>query len=180
MAWQSAAIKRGLNVRIARKLAGIVIALCLLAVVVLGGMIAFGTAAAPPPLSSVYDAVKAMDFSGAPPAHSFRARDGADLAYRTYSGTTDRAIVLIHGSTGSSLSVHPLAKALNAKGFTVYAPDVRGHGASGRRGDIDYIGQLDDDIADLGCSHQGAAPRCKSGVDWLFCWRRPRFTPRWR
>src|SRR5271165_5760556 len=106
-----AAITRGLNVRIARKLAGIVIALCLLAVVVLGGMIAFGTAAAPPPLSSVYDAVKAMDFSGAPPGHSFRARDGADLAYRTYSGTTDRAIVLIHGSTGSSLSVHPLAKA---------------------------------------------------------------------
>jgi alpha-beta hydrolase superfamily lysophospholipase len=45
--------------------------------------------------------------------------------------------------------MNPLAKALNAAGATVYAPHIRGHGESGRRGDIDYIGQLDDDLADL-------------------------------
>lgn len=32
---------------------------------------------------------------------------------------------------------------------TVYALDMRGRGSSGRRGDIDYIGQLEDDIADF-------------------------------
>jgi alpha-beta hydrolase superfamily lysophospholipase len=33
--------------------------------------------------------------------------------------------------------------------FVVAAPDMRGHGASGTRGDIAYDGQLDDDISDL-------------------------------
>jgi pimeloyl-ACP methyl ester carboxylesterase len=31
----------------------------------------------------------------------------------------------------------------------VVAPDIRGHGASGTRGDIGYRGQLDDDLQDL-------------------------------
>lgn len=130
-------------------LIGLATALCLLVVGALAGMIAFGTAAAPPPLASVYDAVHAMDFSDAPAVLTFRARDRADLAYRYYAGNGGRVIVLIHGSTGSSLSIHPLAKALSARDYIIYAPDVRGHGASGRRGDIDYLGQLDDDIADL-------------------------------
>jgi alpha-beta hydrolase superfamily lysophospholipase len=30
-----------------------------------------------------------------------------------------------------------------------FAPDIRGHGTSGTRGDIGYIGQLEDDLADL-------------------------------
>jgi alpha-beta hydrolase superfamily lysophospholipase len=38
---------------------------------------------------------------------------------------------------------------VRAAGITTYVPDIRGHGGSGRRGDIDYIGQLDDDLADL-------------------------------
>jgi non-heme chloroperoxidase len=135
--------------RTLRRLVSLAGGLCLLVAVVLAGMIFFGTVPAPPPLASVYDAVKAMDFTDAPPVHLFRARDGADLTFRTYAGSGDNVVVLVHGSTGSSLGVHPLAKALNAGGFTIYAPDIRGHGASRRRGDIDYIGQLDDDIADL-------------------------------
>ena len=43
----------------------------------------------------------------------------------------------------------PLAQALTANGFTVYAPDIRGHGDTGTRGDIDYASQLDDDLADF-------------------------------
>ena len=38
-----------------------------------------------------------------------------------------------------------LAKA----GFVAVAVDTRGHGASGSRGDIGYVGQLEDDLADL-------------------------------
>jgi len=126
-----------------------ILAVCLaLPLLVLAGMITYGTAAAPPPLASVYDAVAAMDLSGAPEEKSFAARDGAKLAYRAYPGSGP-AVVVIHGSTGSSLSVHMLAKALNARGFAVYAPDIRGHGNSGTRGDIGYVGQLEDDLADM-------------------------------
>ena len=42
-----------------------------------------------------------------------------------------------------------IATALAAAGVTVVAIDIRGHGASGTRGDIAYPGQLDDDLADL-------------------------------
>jgi alpha-beta hydrolase superfamily lysophospholipase len=45
---------------------------------------------------------------------------------------------------------HPMASALGQGGATVYVPDLRGHGASGgRRGDVDHVGQLDDDLVDV-------------------------------
>jgi pimeloyl-ACP methyl ester carboxylesterase len=47
------------------------------------------------------------------------------------------------------VAVHALADALAAHGVETYAPDIRGHGASGTRGDIAYLGQLEDDMADL-------------------------------
>ncbi len=118
-------------------------------VTALGGMIVFGTAAAPPPLASVYDDVAAMPRSGLPPVDRYRARDGAELGYRRYAGNPDKAVVLIHGSTGNSANMHLVANALAATGATVYALDIRGHGSSGRRGDIDYRGQLDDDLVDF-------------------------------
>jgi alpha-beta hydrolase superfamily lysophospholipase len=65
------------------------------------------------------------------------------------AGEAERAVIAIHGSSGFSSSMHPIAKALRAEGIAVYAPDIRGHGKTGRRGDIDYAGQLDDDLADL-------------------------------
>jgi pimeloyl-ACP methyl ester carboxylesterase len=71
------------------------------------------------------------------------------LAYRAYPASADRVAVVIHGSSGSSAATHGFAKALQASGVSVYAPDVRGHGASGRKGDIDYVGQLEDDLVDL-------------------------------
>jgi pimeloyl-ACP methyl ester carboxylesterase len=45
--------------------------------------------------------------------------------------------------------MHPLAKALRDAGATVYVPVLRGHGNFGRSGDIDYLGQLEDDLADF-------------------------------
>ena len=128
-------------------------ALPLIAVAALAGMIAFGTEDAPPPLASVYDNTKRMDFSGAPALERYTARDGTALAFRSYAtvanGGHDRVAVLVHGSTGSSLGMNMLAKRLAAAGVAAYALDMRGHGDSGRRGDIDYIGQLDDDVADF-------------------------------
>ena len=63
--------------------------------------------------------------------------------------TGARAIV-VHGSSGSSGgTIHALSRALAARGVETYAVDIRGHGASGTRGDIGYVGQLEDDLADF-------------------------------
>ena len=120
-----------------------------IAILALAGIIAFGTAPPPPPMATVYDTVRRMDMSDLPSPQRYTARDGTALAYRIWPGGGARVAILIHGSTASSRSMNPLAKALAAAGATVYAPDMRGHGESGRRGDIDYLGQLDDDLADF-------------------------------
>lgn len=45
--------------------------------------------------------------------------------------------------------MHVLAEYLQRNNIDVYALDMRGHGESGRRGDINYIGQLEDDLEDF-------------------------------
>jgi alpha-beta hydrolase superfamily lysophospholipase len=56
---------------------------------------------------------------------------------------------LVHGSAGSSTSLHPPGKTIASSGIAVYAPDIRGHGKTGGKGDIDYAQQLDDDLGDF-------------------------------
>lgn len=133
--------------RIALGVAGGIIALIVLAIAV---MIAFGTANPPAPLTAVTGAVMNAEYCDLPPLESFTARDGTSLAYRIYRGKgDDRVAVLVHGSSGDSHAMHAVGLTLAKAGITAYALDIRGHGASGRKGDIDYIGQLDDDIADI-------------------------------
>ncbi|HEY0300993.1 MAG TPA: alpha/beta hydrolase [Rhizomicrobium sp.] len=147
-----------------RILIGIVITLVVL-IAVLGGMIVFGTSAAPPPMASISNPFTKVDFSGLPNVTRFKARDGASLAVRVWSAgaaaDVGRVVILIHGSSASGASMHPLAQALRDAGAAVYAPDMRGHGASGRRSDIDYAAQLDDDLADLVAAVQAAHPAAK-------------------
>jgi non-heme chloroperoxidase len=102
----------------------------------------------PPPMASMAAPSRQaeQDF---PPRRQFRARDGASLQYYAYPAEPERTAVLIHGSAGSGTTMHALAEALRAAGVTAYVPDIRGHGGSGRRGDIDYVGQIDDDLADF-------------------------------
>jgi alpha-beta hydrolase superfamily lysophospholipase len=121
-----------------------------LVVAALGGALAFGGPTTPPPLTSVIEAVRQRDRGDLPPLQHFAARDGTQLAYRAYPATGGKgAVILIHGSVGSSADVHEAAKAFRDAGITVYAPDIRGHGGSGARGDIAYIGQLEDDLSDF-------------------------------
>src|SRR5882757_3192024 len=107
----------------------------------------------PPELTSISDARKSIDFSALPDVPRFQARDGTQLAYRHYSAhasATDRIAIVLHGSSGSSRgAIHALSVALAGRGVQTYAIDIRGHGASGSRGDIGYLGQLEDDLADL-------------------------------
>lgn len=115
----------------------------------------------PPPLASISETARAVDRSTMPGLERFPARDGTALAYRHYpvgAAAVGRVAVLVHGSSGSSTSVHALAEALAAHGVETYAPDIRGHGASGTRGDIGYIGQLEDDLADLVAVIRQTAP----------------------
>jgi alpha-beta hydrolase superfamily lysophospholipase len=107
----------------------------------------------PPELKSISAYRKLMDYSALPELSRFQARDGSALAYRHYPAqapSTGRIAVVVHGSSGSSQgAVHALSMALAARGVQTYAVDIRGHGASGSRGDIGYLGQLEDDMADL-------------------------------
>jgi pimeloyl-ACP methyl ester carboxylesterase len=106
----------------------------------------------PPPLASIQAGAMAIGQEGKPELSRFQARDGTWLAYRLYPaahGETDRLAILAHGSSASSDEMHVIAKGLAASGVAAVAFDARGHGASGTRGDIAYLGQLDDDLADL-------------------------------
>jgi alpha-beta hydrolase superfamily lysophospholipase len=106
----------------------------------------------PGELRSVADAARSVDRSTMPTLSRFSARDGTDLVYRHYPARgvlAGKIAILVHGSSGSSPAVHALADALAARGVETYAPDIRGHGGSGTRGDIGYPGQLEDDLEDL-------------------------------
>jgi pimeloyl-ACP methyl ester carboxylesterase len=106
----------------------------------------------PPPLASIHAGATQIDEAGAPELSRFQARDGTWLADRIYparNGAQDRIAILAHGSSASSIEMNAVAKALAEAGVTAVALDIRGHGASGTRGDIAYPGELDDDLADL-------------------------------
>ncbi len=115
----------------------------------------------PPELTSVSVTARAVDRSDMPAIDRFHARDGTELGYRHYPAhepATGQIVVVVHGSSGSSVAVHALAKGLAARGIDTYAPDIRGHGASGTRGDIVYLGQLEDDLADFVAEIREASP----------------------
>ena len=127
-----------------------------LAVVGLAGLVLAGLIASPvrqpPELTSISKTARAVDRSTMPGIERFHARDGTELAYRHYqprSPTTGQLAIVVHGSSESSIAVHALAKTLAERGVETFAPDMRGHGASGTRGDIAYLGQLEDDLSDF-------------------------------
>jgi len=139
----------------------IIMTVLLTCLVVLGGMIGFGTAKAPPPLAALASPYRNVDFTDLPPLEHYTARDGASLAYREYAAILPsggvasdaaprpQAAVLLHGASASSMSLHALAKELARAGITVFALDLRGHGDNHPHGDLHYLGQFDDDIADF-------------------------------
>ena len=106
-----------------------------------------------PELQSISAARRTVDLTSLPSIERFQGRDGTWLGFRHYvaKGTaTGRAAIVVHGSSGSSGgTIHAMSQALAARGVETFAIDIRGHGASGTRGDIGYVGQLEDDLADF-------------------------------
>jgi alpha-beta hydrolase superfamily lysophospholipase len=126
----------------------LLLALVGLVAVALGAMLSVPVV--PPPfLASIERTASSADRSGMPDLQRFQARDGTYIAYRAYPASRERVAILVHGSSSSSASMHNVAKALSASGVSSFALDVRGHGQSGSRGEIGYVGQLEDDLADF-------------------------------
>lgn len=91
------------------------------------------------------------EYSGIPNLVHYQARDQAMLDYRYYPSSSKNLMIILHGSGYHSRYLYKLAKTLSASNVAqIVTPDVRGHGIKPiKRGDIDYIGQLDDDLDDL-------------------------------
>lgn len=114
-----------------------------------------------PPQAVVAPSGQGLDFGGlaawhqVPPLQSYVARDGTTLAYRHYgsagAGAPRPLLVMVHGSGWHGLQYHGLATRVAQAGMAeVLVPDLRGHGVNpSRRGDVAYVGQLEDDLADL-------------------------------
>ena len=120
-------------------------------VTLVGGLVAFGTYDVPPPPKELleHSSLSQIDYIDLPRHDFFTVRPGEKVAYREYPSEANKVAFLIHGSSSQSKSMHGLARFLSKeKAAYVYAVDVRGHGYSGTRGHIDYIGQLEDDLAD--------------------------------
>ncbi len=139
-------------IRIARHIAiGLVITLVAGAAVV-GGLIWLGGPATPPVNQHLAERDKDIGagLTGLPDQETFQARDGTALSYRRYPGVAGGGVVvLVHGSSGTNSATHLLAQALAKEGVTAIGIDIRGHGGSGPHGDIAYVGQLNDDMADM-------------------------------
>lgn len=91
------------------------------------------------------------DYSNISESLHYQARDKAELDYRYYSSNSKDLLIVIHGSGYHGRYLHKLASEVSQKNIAqVLVPDLRGHGMNPRkRGDVDYIGQLDDDLDDL-------------------------------
>lgn len=92
-----------------------------------------------------------FDYANLPTLQTFAARDGNKMVYRQYPAESDKVIILVHGSGWHSQYFLPLAEFISSEGLAkVYTPDIRGHGPKPeRRGDVNYIDQLEDDLADF-------------------------------
>lgn len=125
-----------------------------------------GAPKTPPVLQSIDRAFGQADYRGAKDINVFESSAG-QLAYRHYAPEQNDnikgSVILIHGSSATSISMHNVAKYLANAGFSTYALDMRGHGDSGVKGHIDKIGRLESDIIDFLDHIQPSHPRTLAG-----------------
>jgi non-heme chloroperoxidase len=86
-----------------------------------------------------------------PVLERYPARNGEKLAYRIDKSSSARLVSFLNGSSYLGAGYRTLTSAVSGCGSAKVAlPNLRGHFLSGRqRGDVGYIGQLEDDLVDL-------------------------------
>lgn len=93
----------------------------------------------------------AIDYSHMPKNETYTCRDKTKLSYQHYSSQSEKVLIMLHGSGWHSQYLYKLGEYISSENIAiVYTPTLRGHGTNPeRRGDIDYINQLEDDLADF-------------------------------
>lgn len=73
----------------------------------------------------------------------FKAADGVDLVYRQWlpDGEARATVQIVHGASERSGRYGRMAAALTARGFAVYAMDLRGHGRTAQCTGVGRFGQ---------------------------------------
>lgn len=137
--------------------------------VVVSGGIALGLIASQGPLADPRAEREGLNFSVLAPGaeavalQHYTARDGQTLGFRRWDSRVEDAplVIAVHGSGWHGAQFQGLGAALAGAGLAdVVAPDLRGHGPDPeRRGDVDYIGQFEDDLADLIAAQAGDGQR---------------------
>ena len=100
---------------------------------------------------------KGLDFSvigdllDLPPMQSIASQNGSPIWFHhLLAENNGPLVVVLHGSSAFGASYADLALSINKMGAEVILPDLRGHGSHAeKRGDVDYIGQYEDDLQDL-------------------------------
>ena len=90
----------------------------------------------------------------------FTMRDGVELFGRRFAVDSDTTVLFVHGVASDSSGLNQTAGMIRAAGpVEVITLDLRGHGESGGRPwDIDYIGQYEDDLADVVAQIRASRP----------------------
>jgi len=121
----------------------LILGLMTIGLITLIAVLRFGGPSPAPEMNSISDPFKHIDWRNIPSSSRYKARDGTQLAYRHYGaeGNTKNnkvkgSVVLVHGSSACSQSMHKMARAFSQAGYDAYALDIRGHGASGNKGTI--------------------------------------------
>jgi len=114
---------------------------------------------------SSFDLITAVDMTELPRAQMFCASDGGHIGFRFYrAATSQRTLVLVHGSGGFGDQFHGMASQLARNDLaSVYTLNMRGHGLSdGPRGHaVDYPGQLVNDVSEFIAHLRAARPEAK-------------------
>ena len=77
----------------------------------------------------------------------FTLLDGKKMFFRSVTGTAEKTVVILHGACEHSGRYLSLIKFLWERGYSVFAPDLRGHGKS--EGQRVHIDSFSDYLADF-------------------------------
>lgn len=86
-----------------------------------------------------------------PSLQYIEARDRSKIYFRYYPANSNKIVVLLHGVAEDSKYLFRLAEYISKNNIAkVFTPNLRGYGEKvERRGDVNYIGQIEDDLGDF-------------------------------